>query len=298
MAKRKRNDASKSATQLRNARKRKAQKRDKLQKRQCDPSLVYIDDPLRAPTVLEAHEFFTELGCRMRVRLKSKEGWRSSAKLAVRAGVEGPKIGLFLPKSHDVFEALGCPAHHPAINEALEVILAACKAQKIRGYNESDGTGDLRYVKLDVQRSTSLVQATLVWNAATMEEAGRPLSKFLTRLKRHENLWHSLWANFNAADKHTSRILAYNQEAWQHFYGSRHLREILTSVPAAEEMCVRLCFPPFVFRQANLCAFEDIVTKTRRFVPPNSAVVELYGGVGTIGLHLADLVSAARHVVL
>ena len=31
--------------------------------------------------------------------------------------------------------------------------------------------GDLRYVKLDVQRSTSLVQATLVWNAATMEEA-------------------------------------------------------------------------------------------------------------------------------
>jgi len=31
--------------------------------------------------------------------------------------------------------------------------------------------GDLRYVKLDVQRSTSLVQATLVWNAATVEEA-------------------------------------------------------------------------------------------------------------------------------
>ena len=36
------------------------------------------------------------------------------------SGVEGPKIGLFLPKSHDVFEAAGCPAHHPAINEALE----------------------------------------------------------------------------------------------------------------------------------------------------------------------------------
>ena len=36
---------------------------------------VYIDDPLRAPTVLEAQDFFTELGApRMRVRLKSKEG--------------------------------------------------------------------------------------------------------------------------------------------------------------------------------------------------------------------------------
>ena len=38
---------------------------------------VYIDDPLRAPTVLEAQDFFTELGApRMRVRLKSKEGNR------------------------------------------------------------------------------------------------------------------------------------------------------------------------------------------------------------------------------
>ena len=36
------------------------------------------------------------------------------------SGLEGPKIGLFLPKSHDVFEASGCPAHHPAINQALE----------------------------------------------------------------------------------------------------------------------------------------------------------------------------------
>ena len=25
--------------------------------------------------------------------------------------------------------------------------------------------------------------------------------------------WHSIWLNFNAADKHTSRILAYEKEA-------------------------------------------------------------------------------------
>lgn len=50
-----------------------------------------------------------------------------------------------------------------------------------------------------------------------------------------------------------------------------------------------LCFPPFVFRQANLCAFERIVSAVRRFVPFGSAVVELYAGVGTIGLHLADV---------
>lgn len=33
--------------------------------------------------------------------------------------------------------------------------------------------GDLRYVKLEVQRSTERVQVTLVWNAASLEEARR-----------------------------------------------------------------------------------------------------------------------------
>ena len=37
--------------------------------------------------------------------------------------------------------------------------------------------------------------------------------------------------------------------------------------------------------QANLCAFEDIVAKTRRFVPANSAVVEPAGlGVVDVGI--------------
>eukprot|EP00435_Cladocopium_sp_Y103_P022755 s3429_g5.t1 len=294
MPKRQRTASPRTATQLRNARKRAAKKREKVQKRQIDPSLVYIDDPLQAPTVLEAQRFLAELVPKkaLAVRLASKEGWRSSAKLAVRAGSDGPKIGLFLPKSHEIISVMGCSAHHPAINRALEVIQSACKARKIRGYDEHNGTGDLRYVKLDVQRSTELVQATLVWNAASLEEAGAPLSKLVAKLKRTEELWHSIWANLNAADKHSSRILAYDTEAWQHLHGSRHLREILSRVPRAEEMHVRLCFPPFVFRQANLCAFEDIVALARRFVPQNSAVVELYGGVGTIGLHLADLVSS------
>jgi hypothetical protein len=38
----------------------------------------------------------------------------------VTSGSDGPKIGLFLPKSHDVISVMGCSAHHPAINRALE----------------------------------------------------------------------------------------------------------------------------------------------------------------------------------
>ena len=68
---------------------------------------------------------------------------------------------------------------------------------------------------------------------------------------------------------------------------------------------VPLHFPPQVFRQGNITAFTKIVQSIRNFileqfyVPMNSAhaakckpsCLELYGGVGTIGLHIVDLCS-------
>ena len=61
---------------------------------------------------------------------------------------------------------------------------------------------------------------------------------------------------------------------------------------------VPLHFPPNVFRQANLDAFTNIVGRIRERVQAladdvdDVACVELYGGVGTIGLHLSDVASS------
>ena len=52
----------------------------------------------------------------------------------------------------------------------------------------------------------------------------------------------------------------------------------------------QLCFPPNVFRQANLLGFSKIVQTIRRWIPKRSKVIELYAGVGTIGLQILDLV--------
>lgn len=52
-----------------------------------------------------------------------------------------------------------------------------------------------------------------------------------------------------------------------------------------------LCFPPNVFRQANIASFAAIIRKIRRFLPAKARCIELYGGVGTIGLNCLDLVS-------
>lgn len=52
----------------------------------------------------------------------------------------------------------------------------------------------------------------------------------------------------------------------------------------------KLCFPPNVFRQSNFDGFSRIVSSLRKYIPKKSKVIELYGGVGTIGLQLTDLV--------
>ena len=67
--------------------------------------------------------------------------------------------------------ALESPAHHAAINEALQVVHGACVEAQVLGYEELQGSGQLRYLKLDVERSSNKVQLTLVWNAKSLEEA-------------------------------------------------------------------------------------------------------------------------------
>lgn len=282
-----------SPTQLRNARKRAAKKRAKAEaKVSQDPSMLYIAAPLKAPTVLDARRHFSQ-HFDFQVHVGPLEGWRTSCKLAVRASRGGPQIGLFAPGSHEVCSVTDCPAHHPSINKAVSIVSRACASSGVKGYDEQQGSGDLRYLKMEVQRSSATVQLTLVWHASSRATAGPCLQRLVDRLLRDApKTWYAIWANFNAADRHVSRILEYDPEAWERLAGKKRvLRERLQSVRLPYEAPL-LCFPPFVFRQANLCAFENIISAVRSYVPKGSKVVELYGGVGTIGLHLADLVSS------
>merc|ERR1719343_986338 len=150
----------------------------------------------------------------MEVHLGATKGWRTQAKLAVRAGPEGLEIGLFVPGTHEVCNIDGCVAHHPAINRAVNKLRRACLALGVRGYEESTGKGDLRYVKLDVERSSKSVQLTLVWHADDEECAGATLKNLVSRLKDMP-IWHSIWVNFNPAGPSMSRIFAFEAEAWK-----------------------------------------------------------------------------------
>mmetsp|Transcript_27025 Transcript_27025/g.46090 ORF Transcript_27025/g.46090 Transcript_27025/m.46090 type:complete len:628 (-) Transcript_27025:116-1999(-) len=128
---------------------------------------------------------------------------------------------------------------------------------------------------------------------------------------------HSLWINYNPSWKHSNAIFSFDASSWRHVHGPPTMIEHLDFGKAREQMAannkkggpllanptppgypIPLNFPPNVFRQANIDAFTNIIGRIRERIQKlasnndDIACVELYGGVGTIGLHLSDIVSS------
>eukprot|EP00928_Gymnodinium_smaydae_P082898 TRINITY_DN66174_c0_g1_i1.p1 TRINITY_DN66174_c0_g1~~TRINITY_DN66174_c0_g1_i1.p1 ORF type:complete len:502 (-),score=76.20 TRINITY_DN66174_c0_g1_i1:233-1738(-) len=347
--------ADMTPTQLRNARKRMAKKRAREEQQQkvqpaapeaaqstgaessgkrrrkqadpasstavaSDPSAKFLRNPLRAPVVASAKAYFHSHGAKLQVFCGSANGWRTHAKLAVRKAASGGVcIGLFAPGSHSVIEVPECSAHHASVNAAVSLVKDTCNDLGIEGYDDSSGSGELRYISIGVERSTSSVQLVLVWNSAAPDESS-PLPKRLKKLKRAliakgvdgsiSCTLHSLWVHFHSPWKHDNSIFGREDGSWRLLYGPAAVEEeLLSSMGSCTDSAeanmssltpVRLRFGPNVFRQANLDAFSRIVVSVRKAIiefATNSnkrrpRVVELYGGVGTIGLHLVDLVKS------
>ncbi len=283
-----------------------------------DPSSRYIKDPRSAPLVKKAKTYFKEMGTPFEVYIGELSGWRTVSKLPVRRTNDEEKscvIGLFKPGSHTILKVPNCAAHHPSINRTIEILQKECDNLGIEPFNEFDGTGLLRYVCINVELETGKVQLTIVWNASPYSEesgenesAKKLLDDFTNHLVGISNQLqlHSLWVHFNAQWKHADNVFDYGTSSdsnslWKHIYGPKHIIESLDLSLCPTPNNVKLHFPPNVFRQANLDAFTKIIVTIRKYLilynkeRPGSGLptcVELYGGVGTLGLNICDLLSS------
>lgn len=301
----------KTPTQLRNARKRRQAKQAKKSARRGassssasgsgggdDPSLQYLSNPTETPIIQQATAFFQEKGHGFEVKVGPTSGWRTVSKLAVRSQSGVLCIGLFAPGSHQLLEIPKCQAHHPRINSAVQVIQKQCRKCAIQPYDEQSGTGSLKYVAINIERSTGNQQVSLVWNrnnnSDNQEESKlQKLCEALIKVSKNNDdrlVLHSLWVHFSNLDKYANSIFDRDGK-WELKYGEEMVVEHLIMEGAPT---VPLHFPPQVFRQANIDAFTNIVSEIRKHLEKNKPkqCLELYGGVGTIGLHIADLCDA------
>ncbi len=205
-------------------------------------------------------------------------GYRHRVRLAVRGRASNPKFGLFEEGTHRVVDIPACVVHHPTINEVAQWLKAHARKLRLPPYSDVHHAGLLRYVQLAVERKSGRVQVVLVGNSA--DEAS--LLPFLLALRADApaNL-HSLV--FNGHPERTNAVFG---SYWKVFWGDAF---VIDEIAGAQ-----VFYPPGAFSQANPNLFERLVGEIHQWVGPGADLVEMYCGVGAIGL---GLVPSARDVV-
>mmetsp|Transcript_21808 Transcript_21808/g.88831 ORF Transcript_21808/g.88831 Transcript_21808/m.88831 type:complete len:267 (+) Transcript_21808:351-1151(+) len=82
------------------------------------------------------------------------DGWRTTARLAVRKAGRKLAFGLYEKGTHNVVEIPKCVVHYPQVNNVLAAIKEAAERMRVEPYDERTRSGMLRYVHLLVERTT------------------------------------------------------------------------------------------------------------------------------------------------
>jgi tRNA/tmRNA/rRNA uracil-C5-methylase (TrmA/RlmC/RlmD family) len=203
-------------------------------------------------------------------------GFRHRSRLAIRGRIGSPKIGMFELGTHHVVHIPRCLVHHPLINDMAAAVRSAMVEARMSTYSEAAHQGLVRYLQVAVERSSQTAQLVLVCNTAGVG----PVVDFLDRLRERCGAGlHSLWLNRNTGTGNT--ILG---EEFHWWHGPQSVVERFGGAGVH--------YPPGAFGQSNLDVAQALIAQVRQEIPPGSRVMELYAGVGAIGLSVLERAGA------
>jgi 23S rRNA (uracil1939-C5)-methyltransferase len=210
-----------------------------------------------------------------------KTGYRNKGKYVVGRGPAGRGLvlGAYAPRSHNVVDTVGCRVVAPIIDEVASWVRGAAERAELTAYSETARDGELRYVI--IREAAGDVLVVLVHTSATPRDK---LASVATAMARHTAV-RGLVAIAN--DRRDGSIVPAGSPA-ETLLGEPHLVEQLAGaaveVGAGEFVQVNRAQAAAMYaRVAELAAAQ-----------PGSRAVDLYAGLGGIGLHLAR---AGAHVI-
>lgn len=206
-------------------------------------------------------------------------GYRNKAQYPVRNGKNGMEAGFFATASHRIVPADNCKLQPPIFGEIVSFICAFCDQHAIRAYEEEHGTGLLRHIYLRMGVATGEVMVCLVLNGKSMSYE----REFAELLCQQFAAVKSVLVNVN--QKNTNVVLG---EEFRLLAGREWIED-------------RLCGKTFrisagAFYQVNHDACELLygIAKERAALSGKETLLDLYCGIGTIGLSMAD---SAKEVI-
>jgi 23S rRNA (uracil1939-C5)-methyltransferase len=210
-------------------------------------------------------------------------GYRNKGKyVAGRAG-DHLVLGAYAPRSHHVIDTLGCRVVAPIIDEVATWLRGAAEGAGLAAYDEARREGELRYAIVREADGDALV--ALVVASRTPR---RKLEQVATTLSRHPAV-RGIVAIEN--DRRDGAIVPSGSSAQVllgHGFVVEHVAGVAVEVGAGEFLQVN--------RAQATALYERVAALAG--ARPGLRAVDLFAGVGGIGLHLARAGAAVTAIEL
>ena len=208
--------------------------------------------------------------------LPSPEVDRYRNKVQFPVGVDKngvPCIGFFAGRTHRIVPCPDCKLQPSVLNEIGNALCAFFAQQGIRPYDEQSGKGLVRHIFLRRGAHSGQIMVCLVCTRAKLPHA----EQLCTALRGQFPAISTILLNVNA--KNTNVILGSENHI---LYGPGYIEDTLCGVP------VRL--GPLSFYQVNTLAAERLYGVAAQYaqLTPDDTLLDLYCGMGTIGLSMAE----------
>lgn len=208
--------------------------------------------------------------------LPSSEVDRYRNKVQFPVGVDKngvPCIGFYAGRTHRIVPCPDCKLQPSVLNEIGNALCAFFAQQGIRPYDEQSGKGLVRHIFLRRSAHSGQIMVCLVCTRAKLPHA----EQLCTVLRGQFPAISTILLNVNA--KNTNVILGSENHI---LYGPGYIEDTLCGVP------VRL--GPLSFYQVNTLAAERLYGVAAQYaqLSPDDTLLDLYCGMGTIGLSMAE----------
>ena len=199
--------------------------------------------------------------------------YRNKVQFPVGADKNGvPCIGFYAGRTHRIVPCPDCKLQPSMLNEIGNALCAFFARQGIRPYDEQSGKGLVRHIFLRRGAHSGQIMVCLVCTRAKLPHA----EQLCTVLRGQFPAISTILLNVNA--KNTNVILGSENHI---LYGPGYIEDTLCGVP------VRL--GPLSFYQVNTLAAERLYGVAAQYaqLTPDDTLLDLYCGMGTIGLSMA-----------
>ena len=198
--------------------------------------------------------------------------YRTVAKLAVAGKCTDPFIGIYRRASHDVYDLEGCSLHNPLINRVVDAARAGIRKLKVPVYNPHSRMGLLRYLVVRVSLLEKKAMVVFVTSRRSYNEIHH-LGRFVQERVPEVDV---VVQNVNGSE---GNVIFGHKD---HFLTPRHhltekIGDVMFQISPRSFFQVNPAAARLIYGQVSTWAGES----------PLGTVLDLYCGIGGIGLFLA-----------